>query len=150
VKTMTLAFMAAPIFVSALSLAAEPNSAVPSSAPTFATPAVAPLAAPPAKAPDAAHPATAAAAATPTQPATVAAKLDTEASAKQAKTLGYTPRLRDGKTVYCKRDASIGTRLESLKCLTEDQMTAMWKRHVENQDSVAAMQRTELYEENRN
>ncbi len=150
---MNLAILAASLLVSGMAVAAEPNSDLPSSAPAFATPAVPPLAAAPAKSVDSAHAPTTAAAATPvkaTQPATPAAATDAATVAKQAKTLGYSPRTRDGKTVYCKRDASIGTKIETVKCLDEDQMNAMWTRHIGNQDSVAALQRTELYEESRN
>jgi hypothetical protein len=44
----------------------------------------------------------------------------------------------------------LGTRFQSMKCFTAEEMTAVVHRSIENQDSVAKMQRTELYEENRN
>lgn len=82
-------------------------------------------------------------------PAAAAAPASADATAKAAHALGYTPRQRSGKTVYCKAEAEIGSHLSSTKCYTPDEMTAVVKRSIDNQDSVAKMQRTELYEENK-
>lgn len=73
---------------------------------------------------------------------------DSAAIAQQAHVLGYSPRLRMGKPVYCKREATLGTRLETMKCYTPEEMTAVAKRSIDNQDSTAAMQRAELTERN--
>jgi hypothetical protein len=93
-------------------------------------------------------PAPAKSTAAPTGPAAKATS-DSAATAKAAHELGYAPRQRSGKTVYCKSEASIGSHLSSMKCFTEEEMTAVVQRSIQNQDSVANMQRTELYEENR-
>ena len=85
---------------------------------------------------------------TPTAPKPPAT-LDAAATAKVAHDLGYAPRQRSGKTVYCKSEASIGTRFASMKCFTEEEMSAVALRSIQNRDSVANLQRLELYEENR-
>ena len=117
----------------------EPQSAPPSSAPTFATPAVAPLSAPPAKAPDA-RPAPPAVATAPSPDSAAAAA----ATAKSAHQLGYSPRVRDGKTVYCRKEAKVGTRLETTTCVTPEQVTALAIRAQGNRDSVVDLQREAL------
>ena len=114
----------------------EPQPPPPSSAPTFATPAVAPLSAPPAKAPGA-SPAPPAAPIAPAPDAAAAAA----ATAKSAHDLGYSPRVRDGKTVYCRREAKVGTRLEETTCVTPEQVSALVIRAQGNRDSVEDLQR---------
>jgi hypothetical protein len=97
--------------------ATPPPAAVPAPA---AAPAAA-TTAPPATAPAAA--ATAApAAATAARPAAPSA-VDGEAQKeKQLRAQGYTPRMRDGQKYFCKREAPIGSRLESImKCLTPEE-----------------------------
>ncbi len=74
---------------------------------------------------------------------------DAAAIAKSAHELGYAPRQRSGKLVYCKAEAEIGSHLSSMKCFTPEEMAAVVHRSIQNQDSVAKMQRTELYEESR-
>lgn len=127
----------------ALSLVAFATMAADPPAPGAATAPKAPGAATAVQTP-AAVPATGAPAA-----AAQASANDSIAIAKQAHILGYSPRSRAGKTVYCKAEASLGTRLESMKCFSEQEMTAVVQRSIANQDSVAKMQRTELYEENK-
>jgi len=117
----------------------EPEPAPPSSAPTFATPAVAPLSAPPAKAP-AASPAPPAAAVPPSADAAAAAA----ATAKSAHDLGYSPRVRDGKTVYCRKETKVGTRFESTTCVTPEQVSALVIRARGNREGVVDLQRGAL------
>ena len=105
-----------------------------SSAPTFATPAVPSLNAPPARAPGA-SPAPAATAVA-TSPDAAAA-----ATAKAAHVLGYSPRVREGKTMYCRKDAKVGTRFESTTCVTPEQVSALIIRAQGNKDSVVDLQR---------
>lgn len=114
----------------------EPQPAPPSSAPTFAIPAVAPLSAPPAKAPGA-SPAPTAAAVAPSPDAAAAAAV----TAKAAHDLGYSPKVRDGKTVYCRKEAKVGTRLESTTCVTLEQVSALVIRAQGNKESVVDLQR---------
>jgi hypothetical protein len=114
----------------------ESQPAPPSSAPTFATPAVPPLSAPPARAPGA-SPASPAAAVAPSPDAAAAAA----ATAKSAHDLGYSPRVRDGKTVYCRKEAKVGTRFESTTCVTPEQVSALVIRAQGNKESVVDLQR---------
>src|SRR4051812_17918863 len=70
---------------------------------------------------------------------------DSAAIAKSAHDLGYTKKLLNGKTVYyCKADASIGTRLSTNKCYTEQQMSGVIARSAANRDSVAEMERKRM------
>ena len=54
--------------------------------------------------------------------------------------MGYSPKTRDGKKVYCKRDAELGTRLESWKCLPEYQVALLAKSEADNRNTAAEMQ----------
>ena len=87
------------------------------------------------------------AAAVPAAPSAPAAASDPAATAKAAHALGYSPKTRSGKLVYCKPEAALGTRLQHMSCFTEEEMTAVVQRSVQNQDSLARTQRTELYQE---
>jgi hypothetical protein len=118
----------------------QPEPAPPSSAPTFATPAVAPLNAPAAKAP-AANPAPPATTAAPPAPDAAAAAA---ATAKSAHELGYSQRVRDGKTVYCRKETKVGTRFESTTCVTPEQISALVLRAQGNKESVVDIQRGAL------
>jgi hypothetical protein len=63
------------------------------------------------------------------------------ALAHSAHELGYTKKMLNGKTVYyCKADATLGTRLSSTKCYTEEQMTGVVQRSIANRQSVAEME----------
>jgi hypothetical protein len=73
-----------------------------------------------------------------------AAPADPAATKKLAHSMGYSPKDDKGKTMYCKREAVIGTRLETLTCLSEDQVAAMAKRSTDNQDTIAGMQKSLL------
>lgn len=77
---------------------------------------------------------------------TVVATTDAAATAKAAHSLGFVQKQRDGKTVYCKADASLGTRLASMTCYTPEEVMAVVQRDIANRDSVAAMQRAHLTE----
>jgi hypothetical protein len=100
------------------------GTAASAAAPTVATPMPAP-----AQGPDA-----------PIGPS-VAAAPEAAALAQSAHELGYTKKLLDGKTVYyCKSDATLGTRLASTKCYTEDQMSAVVQRSIANRQSVAELE----------
>jgi hypothetical protein len=87
-------------------------------------------------------PAAVAVAQTPKAPVAVAS--DSAAIAKAAHSMGYKTRQRDGKTVYCKTDTSVGTSFRSTTCLTEDEVTAAVKRSEGNKDSIEALQRAWL------
>jgi hypothetical protein len=135
-KIQTLAIAVALFVGATATLAAEPP------------PAAAAPAAPKSSAAGPAAESTVAAASSPAAPsATAAAANDAAATAKAAHTLGYVPKSRNGKLVYCKPEASLGTRLQHMSCFSEDEMTAVVRRSVENQDSLARTQRTELYQE---
>jgi hypothetical protein len=136
--TLTTAFVMTSLLAGASlpALSTEPGPAPPSSAPTFATPAVAPLSAPPAKAPGA-SPAPSATAVAPSPDAAAAAAV----TAKSAHDLGYFPRVQDGKTVYCRKEAKVGTRLEETTCVTPEQVSALVIRAQGNRDSVVDLQR---------
>jgi hypothetical protein len=121
-------------------LAQAPVPSTPATPPSAPQPAVAPT---PAQGPlsVAPPPATPAAAPAPVQ--------DPAEIVKAAHAMGYLPRLRNGKTVYCKPDAELGTRLQHLSCYTGEEMTAVVHRSQSNQESLAQMQRLQLYEENK-
>ena len=75
---------------------------------------------------------------------------DAAALTVSAHDLGYTKRLRDGKTVYyCKSDATIGTRMPSTKCYTEDQMSAVVERTAANRQSIEEWELKHLTEPNK-
>jgi hypothetical protein len=137
--TLTIAFVMTGLLAGASlpAFSTGPQAAPPSSAPTFATPAVAPLSAPPSKAPGASPAPPAAAAAAPSADAAAAAAV----TAKSAHDLGYFPRVHDGKTVYCHKEAKVGTRLESTTCVTPEQVSALVLRAQGNRDSVVDLQR---------
>ncbi len=145
-KVRTLAISVALLVASSASLASDPPTA-----PT--TPA----------APNASAAVPAASASSPTAPTTAAATPpaapnaapsgqaapgnDPAATAKAAHALGYMPKSRNGKLVYCKPEAALGTRLQHMSCFSEEEITAVIQRSVQNQDSLAKTQRTELYQE---
>ena len=146
-KVQTLAISVALFVTSAASLASDPPVAP--SAPeapkaSAAAPAVSSF---PAAATTAAS--TAPAAVTAPSSAPAAPGNDPAATAKGAHALGYMPRSRNGKLVYCKPEASLGTRLQHMSCFSEEEMTAVIQRSVQNQDSLARTQRTELYQDGR-
>lgn len=122
------------ISVSLITVAVAGCAASPST-PTAAVPAPAV----PAPAVAAAVPAPADAPSAPIGPAVVTD--EAAALSQSAHELGYTKKLLNGKTVYyCKADATLGTRLASTKCYTEEQMSAVVQRSIQNRQSVAEME----------
>src|SRR5262249_20961418 len=47
---------------------------------------------------------------------------------RRAKALGLKPEVRKGATVYCWKDASLGTRFETKKCVDENGLASMVQR----------------------
>ena len=136
--------------VAVAAFAAEPSapSASPQAATSTAAPASSLAAAPqaPTTAKEGQAPAAGASAQAPIGPA-MATALDAATLAKSAHELGYTKRVRDNKAVYyCKADASLGTRLVSTKCYTEDQMSAVVERTAANRQTVQEFELKRLTE----
>ena len=73
---------------------------------------------------------------------------DDVATATMAHDLGLAAKHRDGKTVYCRSEAALGTRLPTLTCYFKEQLPALAKRSQQNQESVATAQRDSLVEPN--
>ena len=133
-KLLTLVLSVALLLVMTVSMATEPPAPAASANAITAT-------APTATAPTATG--------APIGPAVVPAD-DAAAIAKAAHSLGFVQRQRNSKTVYCKADAALGTRLASMTCYTPEEVTAVVQRDIANRDSVAAMQRAHLTEANKN
>ena len=74
---------------------------------------------------------------------------DDVAAATMAHDLGLAAKHRDGKTVYCRSEAPLGTRLPTLTCYFKEQLPALAKRSQQNQESVATAQRDSLVEPNK-
>jgi hypothetical protein len=53
---------------------------------------------------------------------------------KKARDAGIKPEVRNGTTVYCWKDADIGSRLPSKKCVDEAQLQVMLDRRQEQRD----------------
>jgi hypothetical protein len=56
---------------------------------------------------------------------------------KRAKDEGFKPEVRNGVTVYCWKDADIGSRFTTKKCVGEDQLQIMLDRRQAQRDEVA-------------
>jgi hypothetical protein len=144
-KVRATAMSVVLFMVAGAGFAAEPDA--PTASSQAATATAAPQAPVTAKAVQA--PAAAAAAQAPVGP-TMATARDAAALTVSAHDLGYTKRLRDGKTVYyCKSDATIGTRMPSTKCYTEDQMSAVVERTAANRQSIEEWELKHLTEPNK-
>ena len=74
---------------------------------------------------------------------------DDVATATMAHDLGLAAKHRNGKTVYCRSEAPLGTRLPTLTCYFKEQLPALAKRSQQNQESVATAQRDSLVEPNK-
>ena len=74
---------------------------------------------------------------------------DDVATATMAHDLGLAAKHRDGKTVYCRSESPLGTRLPTLTCYFKEQLPALAKRSQQNQESVATAQRDSLVEPNK-
>jgi hypothetical protein len=68
----------------------------------------------------------------------------TEETAKQAKTLGLAPKVYNGKLMWCKSDAALGTKIPSYNCIRDDQVAAAAQLARQNKDTVDQMQRNNL------
>jgi len=90
----------------------------------------------------------AAATAAPAAPAastlTTPAADDAAATAKTARDLGLAARQSNGSTVYCHSEAQIGTRLQTTTCYTKEQLPALAKRTLGNQEAVESLRRKSL------
>jgi hypothetical protein len=58
--------------------------------------------------------------------------------------LGLTPRQHGDTTVYCRTEAAIGTRLQTMTCYTRDELPALAKRMVGNQEAVEDIRKKSL------
>lgn len=90
----------------------------------------------PAPAPTAAH------AATPVPPVAAAAAVTPSGGAvdrdliKKAAAVGYFPRTRNGLAVFCRKDADIGTRIPTEKCVNENQIEETIQRLQQAQQNL--------------
>jgi hypothetical protein len=55
---------------------------------------------------------------------------------KKAASVGYFPRTRKGVAVFCRRDADIGTRIPTEKCIGEDALGETVARMIEAKDNL--------------
>jgi hypothetical protein len=55
---------------------------------------------------------------------------------KRAKEAGFKPEVRNSVTVYCWKDADIGSRLPTKKCVGEDQLEIMLERRQAQRDAM--------------
>ncbi len=55
---------------------------------------------------------------------------------KKAAGVGYFPRTRKGVAVFCRKDADIGTRIPTEKCIGEDQVAEVVARSVEAKENL--------------
>ena len=133
--TVSIILVAIPVFASAppAPVAAAAVAAAPAASPPAPVAVTTAAAAPAVKAP--------AAAAVPSA--------DDVATATMARELGLAAKHRDGKTVYCRSEAPLGTRLPTLTCYFKEQLPALAKRSQQNQESVATAQRDSLVEPNK-
>lgn len=118
-------------------VAAEPPAVPSGQSPPTAAPASAPGSPPP-------SPSSAPVAASTTASNTTA-KTDSppqgDASASQAKILraaGYKPEVRNGQTVYCRKETQLGSRFESKMCATAGEVERLTAR---SQESIEKVQR---------
>jgi hypothetical protein len=75
--------------------------------------------------------------AAPTQAATTTSGSTVDAELiKKAASVGYFPRTRKGVAVFCRRDADIGTRIPTEKCIGEDALGETVARMIEAKDNL--------------
>lgn len=82
---------------------------------------------------------TPAAPATPTAATATATTTDSnrESVLRQARTQGYKAQQRNGQTIYCRREGTIGTRFEKTVCLSEDELVEVsLQRAAAQQDAM--------------
>lgn len=68
----------------------------------------------------------------------------TEETAKAARSLGLSPKVHDGKLMWCKIDAPSGTKLASYNCVRDDQVWLAVKLAYDATDTVDQMYRKNL------
>ncbi|HEY1313233.1 MAG TPA: hypothetical protein VGE92_05120 [Steroidobacteraceae bacterium] len=121
--------------VASQALAADPPSPPAQNATAAATPAA------PAVSSASTSPATPAAA--PTAAKTDAATSgSTETQVKTLRAAGYKPETHNGQTLWCRREAQIGTRFETKSCGTADDLERQTK---ESQDMTARVQQKNVF-----
>jgi hypothetical protein len=69
---------------------------------------------------------------------------DLTALTKAARSEGYTPRTRNGTVVFCKTDQQIGTRFQSMSCISQDDVALVVQRAQDQRNDVQALQRKSL------
>jgi hypothetical protein len=77
-----------------------------------------------------------AATATGSAAAPTATDANRESVLKQARTQGYKAQRRDGQTVYCRKEGTIGTRFEKTVCLNEDELVQVSKERAATQQDA--------------
>jgi hypothetical protein len=85
-------------------------------------------------------------AAAPAEPAVTMVPVtpDLAALTKSARAHGYTPRSRDGTVVFCKTDQHVGTRFETMSCISQADVANVVHRADDEKQDVQAMQRKSL------
>ena len=63
------------------------------------------------------------------------------AQVKAARALGYLPQRSDGVTVYCRKEAVVGSRFTKDICIREDQIADVVQRALNDQSKLEALQR---------
>jgi hypothetical protein len=61
----------------------------------------------------------------------------TEETLKQVRARGYKQRVRNGKSVYCRNEKSIGSRFEETVCIPESEIAAVLKLEQQRQSEIA-------------
>jgi hypothetical protein len=85
-------------------------------------------------------------AATQTAAAPKAPLTTTEETAKQARSLGLSPKVYGGKLVWCKSDTALGTHIATHNCVADNQVAAAAAHAEYSKVVVADMQRNNLSE----
>lgn len=73
---------------------------------------------------------------TKTPAASAPAADDDQASIKAAQQLGLKPKKRGNTMVYCRTEASVGSRFETTTCYSKDQLVALAERSRGNREAV--------------
>jgi hypothetical protein len=107
---------------------AKPDASAASSATPPATPSAA--------APAAAAPTTPATAAKPAGSETTASSEPSPEVLKEARREGFKPKKRDGVTLYCFSDRSIGTKFETEKCFDEQHMEMLVQQRQDQRNQL--------------
>jgi hypothetical protein len=74
---------------------------------------------------------------TTTAAASTSAPVLTEETLKQVRARGYKQRVRNGKSVYCRNEKSIGSRFEETVCIPESEIAAVLKLEQQRQSEIA-------------